>query len=110
MSGPFIHDIDPVFAEFAGFYLWWYGASYSLGFLAGFFWLRANKSELGFDMDAVYRLITYIAIGVLVGRLMLAPGVRASRIQLTKASACSCRFWSSELPTPPQHLKWLFIK
>ena len=67
MSGPFIHDIDPVFAEFAGFYLWWYGASYSLGFLAGFFWLRANKTELGFDMDAVYRLIIYIAIGVLVG-------------------------------------------
>ena len=67
MSGPFIHDIDPVFAEVAGFYLWWYGASYSLGFLAGFLWLRLNRSALAFDLDDVYRLIIYIALGVLLG-------------------------------------------
>ena len=67
MSGPFIHNIDPVFAEFAGFYLWWYGASYSLGFLAGFFWLRLNRAALAFDPDDVYRMIIYIAFGVLLG-------------------------------------------
>ncbi len=67
MFGPFIHDIDPIFAEFGGFYLWWYGASYTFGLLAGFFWLRANRTALAFDTDAVYKLIIYIAIGVLVG-------------------------------------------
>ncbi|MDH3633858.1 MAG: prolipoprotein diacylglyceryl transferase [Gammaproteobacteria bacterium] len=67
MSGPFIHDIDPIFAEVGGFYLWWYGASYSLGFLVGFIWLRANRTVLAFDMDDVFRLIIYIAFGVLLG-------------------------------------------
>ena len=67
MSGPFIHDIDPIFAEVGGFYLWWYGASYSLGFLVAFIWLRANRTMLAFDMDDVYRLIIYIAVGVLLG-------------------------------------------
>jgi len=67
MSGPFVHNIDPIFAEVGGFYLWWYGASYSLGFLVGFIWLRANRTALAFDMDDVYRLIIYIAVGVLLG-------------------------------------------
>ena len=67
MSGPFIHNIDPIFAEVGGFYFWWYGASYSLGFLVGFIWLRANRTILAFDMDNVYRLIIYIAVGVLLG-------------------------------------------
>ena len=35
MFGPFVHDIDPILAEFEGFYFWWYGASYIFGFLAG---------------------------------------------------------------------------
>jgi phosphatidylglycerol:prolipoprotein diacylglycerol transferase len=67
MFGPFVHDIDPILAEFGDFYLWWYGASYTFGFLAGFFWLRANRTALAFDTDAVYKLIIYIAIGVIVG-------------------------------------------
>ena len=45
MSGPFVHNIDPIFAEIGGFYLWWYGASYTFGFLAGFLWLRANRER-----------------------------------------------------------------
>lgn len=67
MFGPFVHEIDPIFAEIGGLYLWWYGASYSFGFLAGFLWLRANRSSLAFDLADVYRLSIYIAVGVLVG-------------------------------------------
>lgn len=67
MSGPFIHSIDPIFAEVGGLYLWWYGASYSLGFLVGFIWLRANRAVLAFGTDDVYRLMIYIAVGVLLG-------------------------------------------
>ena len=67
MFGPFVHDIDPIFGEIGVFYLWWYGASYTFGFLAGFLWLRANRTALDFDNDTVYKLIIYIAIGVLVG-------------------------------------------
>ncbi len=67
MFGPFVHNIDPIFAQLGGFYLWWYGASYTLGFLAAFFWLRANRVAIAFDMGDVYKLTIYIAIGVLVG-------------------------------------------
>ncbi len=67
MFGPFVHDIDPIFAEIGGLYLWWYGASYTFGFAAGFLWLRANREALAFSLADVYRLSIYIAIGVLIG-------------------------------------------
>lgn len=67
MSGPFVHNIDPIFGQIGGVYLWWYGASYTFGFIAGFLWLRANRERLGFDLSDVYRLSIYIAIGVLLG-------------------------------------------
>jgi len=67
MYGPFIHRIDPVFGSVAGFYLWFYGLSYSLGFLSVFIWLKRNRHRLGFTIDAVYTLTIYLAIGVLAG-------------------------------------------
>ena len=67
MFGPYVHDIDPIFAQVGGMYLWWYGASYTLGLLAAFTWLRANRAQLAFDTGDVYKLSIYIAIGVLVG-------------------------------------------
>ncbi len=67
MPGPFVHNIDPVFAELFGIYFWWYGASYTLGMLAGFFWLRSNRHTLALDLHEVYRLTIFIAVGVLVG-------------------------------------------
>lgn len=67
MFGPYVHNIDPIFAELGGFYLWWYGASYTLGFLAGYFWLRANRKTLDFSDGDVYKLTIYIALGVLLG-------------------------------------------
>jgi len=67
MFGPYVHNIDPIFAELGGFYLWWYGASYSFGFLAGYLWLRANRAALGFSDGDVYKLIIFLAIGVLLG-------------------------------------------
>lgn len=64
---PYIHNIDPIFAQIGGFYLWWYGASYTLGFVAAFLWLRANRDALAFELGDVYKLTIYIAVGVLVG-------------------------------------------
>ena len=67
MYGPFVHRIDPVFAEVAGFYLWFYGLSYSLGFLSIFIWFRRNRHRLGLTIEAVYSLTIHLAVGVLVG-------------------------------------------
>ena len=71
MYGPFIHRIDPVFGEFAGFYLWFYGLSYSLGFLSIFLWFKRIRHQFGLTIDAVYSLTIYLAFGVLVGGRLL---------------------------------------
>jgi phosphatidylglycerol:prolipoprotein diacylglycerol transferase len=67
MPGPFIHSIDPVIGEVGGLYLWWYGLSYSLGFLGVFLWLRRTRKRLSMDMAQVYSLSILLASGVLVG-------------------------------------------
>lgn len=48
-------------------YLWWYGLSYSLGFLGLFHWLRLVRKSLGMDVRQVYDLTILIAAGVLIG-------------------------------------------
>jgi len=65
--GPFVHALDPVLGHIGGVYLWWYGLSYSLGFLGLFGWLRASRRRLGLDAAAVYELTTLVAGGILIG-------------------------------------------
>lgn len=65
--GPFVHNIDPVLGTIGGVYLWWYGMTYTFGFLGSLFWLRANRTTLAIDTNGVYSLSIYLAIGVLIG-------------------------------------------
>jgi phosphatidylglycerol:prolipoprotein diacylglycerol transferase len=67
MSGPFIHSIDPVIGQIGGMYLWWYGFSYTLGFLGLFHWLRTVRVFLDMDVRQVYSLTIAMAAGVLIG-------------------------------------------
>lgn len=69
--GPFIHNIDPIFGKIGGFYLWWYGLSYTFGFLGVFFWLRRKRETLVINMNEVYNLTIFMAIGVLLGGRMV---------------------------------------
>lgn len=71
MIGPFVHDIDPVFGKIGGFYLWWYGLSYTLGFLGLFTYLRRRRQTLQLTMNQVYNLTILTAVGVLVGGRMI---------------------------------------
>jgi phosphatidylglycerol:prolipoprotein diacylglycerol transferase len=71
MTGSFIHNIDPVIGQIVGMYLWWYGMSYTLGFLGLFFWLRIIRSAVGLDVRQVYDLTIFMAIGVLIGGRMV---------------------------------------
>ena len=65
--GPYIHRIDPIIAEVGGVYLWFYGLSYSLGFLSIFFWFKRVRKRVGLTSAEVYSLTIYIAMGVLIG-------------------------------------------
>ncbi len=67
MYGPFIHRIDPVVGEIAGVYLWFYGLSYSLGFLSIFIWFRRVRHRLTLTSEAVYSLTICLAVGLLLG-------------------------------------------
>ena len=71
MYGPFVHEIDPVIGEIASIYLWWYGASYTIGLLGAFFWIRRVRLSLDYDLYSIYALTISLSLGVLVvGRIV----------------------------------------
>jgi len=67
MPGPFVHRIDPVLADAGGVYFWWYGLSYSLGFLELFLFLRTRRTAVGLTRPEVYSLTLLFAVCVLAG-------------------------------------------
>ncbi len=67
MCGPYVHQIDPIIGQIASIYLWWYGASYTLGLLGAFFWIKRVRASLGYDMRTVYALTIILSLGVLLG-------------------------------------------
>lgn len=67
MFGPWVHDIHPIIATIGGLHLWWYGLSYSLGFLNAHVFLRRNRARLGLSLADVYTLSLLMAAGVLIG-------------------------------------------
>ena len=62
-----MHDIDPVIGAIGGLYLWWYGLTYTLGFLVTLIWLRLNRAAIALGVSGVYTLTLFIAAGVLLG-------------------------------------------
>jgi phosphatidylglycerol:prolipoprotein diacylglycerol transferase len=67
MLGPYVHAIDPIITSISGIHHWWYGLSYSLGFLNAHLFLRRQRSELGLSLREIYDLTLLLAVGVLVG-------------------------------------------
>jgi len=51
MFGPFIHNIDPIIVSVFGVHLWWYGLSFTLGFLNTHIFLRRNREASGFPFQ-----------------------------------------------------------
>ena len=52
LLGPYIHNIDPIIGSFFGIHLWWYGLSYTLGFLNAHLFIRRRQSELGLSTQS----------------------------------------------------------
>ena len=67
MIGPFTHNIDPVIATIGGVHIWWYGLSFTLGFLSLHIFLRRSRKDLGLSLSQVYTLTLFIAAGILIG-------------------------------------------
>jgi phosphatidylglycerol---prolipoprotein diacylglyceryl transferase len=67
MLGPYIHRIDPVFADIAGVYFWWYGLGFALGLLDIHIFLMRGRYRLGLSKHEVWSLSLFMIIGVLLG-------------------------------------------
>ncbi len=65
--GPYVHAIDPIIGTVAGVHLWWYGFSYTAGFLNAHRSIRRSAAALGISRIAVLDLSLLLAIGVLLG-------------------------------------------
>jgi phosphatidylglycerol:prolipoprotein diacylglycerol transferase len=62
-----VHRIDPIMGTVLGAHLWWYGLSYTLGFLNAHLFLRRHRAELGLSVRSIYGLTLCLAVGVLCG-------------------------------------------
>jgi phosphatidylglycerol:prolipoprotein diacylglycerol transferase len=71
MLGPWVHDIDPIIGTVFGVHLWWYGLSYSLGFVNAHLFFMRRRGELGLSTREVYELSLFLSIGVLTGGRLL---------------------------------------
>ena len=68
MPEPFlVHRIDPVIGTLFGAHLWWYGLSYSLGFLNAHVFLRRHRARLGLSLREIYSLTLWLSAGTLIG-------------------------------------------
>jgi phosphatidylglycerol:prolipoprotein diacylglycerol transferase len=67
MLGPYVHRLDPVLGEVGGVYLWWYGLSYTLGFLNIWWYLRRHRAVLRYSARDVDALAFFFCAGVLLG-------------------------------------------
>ena len=65
------HTIPPIWGQFSGLYLWFYGLSYTLGFLSLFYWFTRRKEQLGMMPAEVRSLTLAVACGVLIGGRMI---------------------------------------
>jgi len=65
--GPYVHHIDPVIGTIFGVHLWWYGLSYTLGFLNAYLFIKHRRQQLSFSMQSVYSLSLLLSGGVLLG-------------------------------------------
>ena len=63
----YVHQIDPVLLDLGVVYFWWYGLSYTLGFLNIWWYLRRHRAGIGLTSRDVDALTVYFSIGVLLG-------------------------------------------
>ena len=67
LVGPYVHHIDPIIGTIFGVHLWWYGLSYTTGFLSAYLFIKRNRDRIGISPRSVYDLTLLLMVGVLLG-------------------------------------------
>ncbi len=65
----YVHNLDPVLLNIAGFEIRYYGLIYIIGLVLGYFIFRhiVKKKKIGMKDDDMLDLVIYVAFGVLLG-------------------------------------------
>ena len=71
MFASYVHNLDPIIFSGGGVHVWWYGLSFTLGFLNTHLILRRNRRKLRLSLKSVYELTLLFAFGVLIGGRVL---------------------------------------
>lgn len=67
LVGPYVHHIDPIIGTIFGVHLWWYGLSYTTGFLSAYMFIKRNRDRISLTPRSVYDLTLLLMVGVLLG-------------------------------------------
>ncbi|MGE5851033.1 MAG: prolipoprotein diacylglyceryl transferase [Candidatus Methylomirabilota bacterium] len=62
----FVHNINPLLAEIFGVKLWYYGLTYSLGFVGVYLWFKRAQRRLKWADREVYDLSILVSLGILL--------------------------------------------
>ncbi len=52
--GTYVHSIDPIIGSIFGVRLWWYGLSYTLGFMSANMCISRREGQIGLSMRSIY--------------------------------------------------------
>jgi phosphatidylglycerol:prolipoprotein diacylglycerol transferase len=75
LGGPYVHQLDPLIGTLFGVHLWWYGLSYSAGFLNAYRSIARHAPALGLSATGVLDLSLLLAAGVLLGGRLVEVAV-----------------------------------
>lgn len=68
-AGPYVLNLDPVFAEISGISFWYHGLAYALGFLCICLWLLLRRTYIGLSSSKIIDLSIILSVfGLLGGR------------------------------------------
>ncbi len=67
MSSGIVHDFRLEIGHVFGLPVYWYGAVYTVGFLAVFGWFALRRRRLGWSLADVFELSVLMAAGILIG-------------------------------------------
>ena len=99
MIQPFVHNIDPIIVSIFGVHIWWYGLSFTLGFLNAHIFLRRNRDRVGLSLPAVYDLTLFLAIGIMIGgRFVSFRWLFPATRRVTFPQPTASDIWASNIP------------
>jgi len=63
----YIENINPIIFELGPLAVRWYGLMFAVSVLIGFYYMRKNGAEKGFDEDFIFSFFIFLLLAIIVG-------------------------------------------